>query len=197
MAALRARHSRHVDYRRHPERYHVGRGEEGVLTVEPYTSELLPLWRFATPALAAKSAAAILAMFRRYRRARDFVGMDMARKFLQMGYTRARRYARHRGGRKYGADGTELPETHDATKQRSADVFATSLATVRADPRYVAARHHHHERITARRPRQLRRTSAPTSRRGGRRSSDRSASADARRSRTPSRARRLRRGRSR
>ena len=27
--------------------------------------------------------------------------MDMARKFLQMGYTRARRYANHRGGKKY------------------------------------------------------------------------------------------------
>ena len=29
------------------------------------------------------------------------MGADMARKFLQMGYTRARRYANHRGGRKY------------------------------------------------------------------------------------------------
>lgn len=31
----------------------------------------------------------------------DFVGMDMARKFLQMGMTRAKRYANHKGGRKY------------------------------------------------------------------------------------------------
>ena len=40
-------------------------------------------------------------MFLSYRAEDDFVGMDMARKFLQMGYTRARRYANHKSGRKY------------------------------------------------------------------------------------------------
>ena len=44
-------------------------------------------------------------MFLNYRAEDDFVGMDMARKFLQMGYTRARRYANHKSGRKY-APGT-------------------------------------------------------------------------------------------
>ena len=34
-------------------------------------------------------------------RRRDFVGADMSRKFVQMGMTRAKRYANHRGGRKY------------------------------------------------------------------------------------------------
>ena len=29
--------------------------------------------------------------------------MDMARKFLQMGYTRSRRYASHKGSKKYDA----------------------------------------------------------------------------------------------
>lgn len=29
------------------------------------------------------------------------MGMDMARKFIQMGMTRAKRYANHKGGRKY------------------------------------------------------------------------------------------------
>lgn len=38
-----------VDHRAHPELYRVGRGEQGVVHVEPYKSELLPLWRFATP----------------------------------------------------------------------------------------------------------------------------------------------------
>ena len=75
--------------------------------VEPYKSELLPLWRFATVAAARKSAAAIGKRFRAYLRAGDFVGADMARKFLQMGYTRARRYANHAGGRKYAADGRQ------------------------------------------------------------------------------------------
>jgi hypothetical protein len=32
--------------------------------------------------------------------ANEFVGADMARKFLQMGYTRSRRYANYTGGSK-------------------------------------------------------------------------------------------------
>ena len=43
-------------------------------------------------------------MFLDYKAQKDFVGMDMARKFLQMGFTRARRYANHKGGRKYEGD---------------------------------------------------------------------------------------------
>ncbi|KAK2624369.1 hypothetical protein QTJ16_006319 [Diplocarpon rosae] len=31
----------------------------------------------------------------------DFVGMDMTRKFIQMGMTRSKRYANYKGGRKY------------------------------------------------------------------------------------------------
>ena len=90
-----------INFREHPELYQVGRGEQGVLLVEPYKSELLPHWRFRTPALAQESAQTIYALFLAYKAADDFVGMDMARKFLQMGYTRARRYANHRSGRKY------------------------------------------------------------------------------------------------
>src|SRR5687768_11730072 len=90
-----------TDFRARPDLYRVGRGEQGVLMVEPYKSELLPHWRFTTPAIAKRSAAALLKQFRAYAEAGDFVGMDMARKFIQMGYTRARRYANHAGGRKY------------------------------------------------------------------------------------------------
>ena len=45
-----------IDFRRHPERYQVGRGEQGVLMVEPYKSEILPHWRFKTPEIAEASA---------------------------------------------------------------------------------------------------------------------------------------------
>jgi hypothetical protein len=89
---LKKRHSRDVDYRKHPELYVASRGEEGVLTVEPYKSELLPLWRFKTVAMARASAKAIEAKFEEYRAAGDFVGMDMARKYLMMGVTRSKRY---------------------------------------------------------------------------------------------------------
>ena len=38
-----------IDFRKHPEKYDIGRGEQGVLLAEPYKSELLPHWRFAMP----------------------------------------------------------------------------------------------------------------------------------------------------
>lgn len=81
--------------------YRIGRGETGVLTFEPYKSEILPLWRFKTPGIARTSSSAIYAKFLEYDEQDDFIGMDMARKFLQMGMTRAKRYANHAGGRKY------------------------------------------------------------------------------------------------
>lgn len=83
--------------------YRIGRGETGVLTIEPYKSALLPLWRFKTPDIARTSSASLWEAFLDYERRDDFVGMDMARKFLQMGMTRAKRYANHKGGKKYKA----------------------------------------------------------------------------------------------
>ncbi|PKK37722.1 hypothetical protein BWI96_04440 [Siphonobacter sp. SORGH_AS_0500] len=90
-----------TDFREHPELYRVGVGEQGVLLVEPYKSELLPLWRFRTELMARESAEAIYEKFKAYLREKDFVGADMARKYLQMGFTRARRYANHASGKKY------------------------------------------------------------------------------------------------
>ncbi|WP_114782759.1 DUF4385 domain-containing protein [Botryobacter ruber] len=90
-----------TDFRKHPELYRIGVGEQGVLLVQPYKSELLPHWRFKTEAVAKASAEKIFALFEEYLQQHDFVGADMARKFLQMGFTRARRYANHQSGRKY------------------------------------------------------------------------------------------------
>jgi hypothetical protein len=84
--------------------YRIGRGETLVLTFEPYKSEILPLWRFKTPPIARKSSKDIFEKFLQYEREDDFIGMDMSRKFLQMGMTRAKRYANHKGGRKYSKD---------------------------------------------------------------------------------------------
>jgi hypothetical protein len=126
-----------------PDRYRVGRGEQGVLMVEPYKSEILPHWRFRTPAIARASADAIMKLFRRYQRAGDFVGMDMARKFLQMGYTRARRYANYAGGRKYDAAGHVRSRGNDATKAAAARVFYKRWREVAADPDYQRRRREH------------------------------------------------------
>jgi hypothetical protein len=131
-------HDASIDYRRHPERYRIGRGEQGVLTVEPYKSEILPHWRFRTPELARESADAIYALFLRYKTEDDFVGMDMARKFLQMGWTRARRYANHPSGRKYDPDSGEiLPKAEDPVKAESAAIFHAVYERARLDPDYV------------------------------------------------------------
>lgn len=92
-----------IDFRKNPELYRVGKGEQGVLSVEPYKSEILPFWRFKNPVIAQTSADHIFTLFLTYLETGDFVGADMARKFLQMGYTRSRRYANHKSGRKYGA----------------------------------------------------------------------------------------------
>ncbi|TXK37993.1 DUF4385 domain-containing protein [Pontibacter qinzhouensis] len=96
-----------VDFRKQPELYRVGVGEQGVLLVQPYKAEILPYWRFKTEAIAQESAEKIYALFEEYLQATDFVGADMARKFLQMGFTRARRYANHKSGKKYESGETE------------------------------------------------------------------------------------------
>lgn len=90
-----------TDFRKHPELYRIGRGEQGVLLVQPYKSEILPHWRFKNPEIAQASAEKIYAMFENYLEKKEFVGADMARKYLQMGFTRARRYANHASGKKY------------------------------------------------------------------------------------------------
>jgi len=64
--------------------YRIGRGEQGVLTFEPYKSAILPSWRFKTPDIARKSSQDLWERFEQYDRDGDFVGMDMTRKFIQM-----------------------------------------------------------------------------------------------------------------
>lgn len=138
-----------LDLRKHPELYRTGVGEQGVLLVEPYKSEILPHWKFKTPDVAGKSAAAVYKLFLHYKKEKDFVGMDMARKFLQMGYTRSRRYANHKGGKKYdgpvpadkkgqsGAHGREqLPLDADPVKAQSAAVFYAVWQKAKADKLY-------------------------------------------------------------
>ena len=99
--------------------YRIGRGEQGVLLVRPYTNIICRNWRFKTPQIAEKSAVSIYHMYRGFRALRDFIGMDMCRKFLEMGFTRARRYANHKNGKKY-KDGKILPQENDwATNEKA------------------------------------------------------------------------------
>ena len=129
--------------------YRVGRGEQGVLLVEPYKGEILPHWKFRTPAVARESSARIFGLYEDYKARGDFVGMDMARKFLQMGYTRARRYANHRGGRKYKPGTREvLPRSEeDPDKAESARIFKEQWKAVEADPDYQRLLQEHKRRL--------------------------------------------------
>lgn len=71
----------------------------GVLSFEPYKSLILPYWAFRTVPVAQNSARVLWDIFESYVDRHDFVGADMTRKFIQMGMTRAKRYANHKGGR--------------------------------------------------------------------------------------------------
>jgi Domain of unknown function (DUF4385) len=127
-----------VNFRQHPELYRIGRGEQGVLLVEPYKSEILPYWKFRTPEIAEQSSSDIYALFLAYKEQDDFVGMDMARKFLQMGYTRSRRYANHKSGRKYAIGSkTVLPRQEDLVKAESAKIFYEKWQWAKTDPDYL------------------------------------------------------------
>ncbi|WP_160134374.1 DUF4385 domain-containing protein [Halococcus salsus] len=135
-----------IDFREHPEEYEVGRGEEGVFKVEPYKSELLDYWGYADRETADEAGAAIYAKYREYRDEGDFPGMDMARKYLQMGYTRAMRYARCPGGQKY-VDGEERdPEKWvDHDKREAALIYEVWWERVENDKVYQQAKSAHRE----------------------------------------------------
>ena len=123
--------------------YRIGRGEQGVLLVRPYTEEICKHWRFKNVPTATQSSHKIYEMFCNYRRQKDFIGMDMARKFLEMGFTRARRYANHKPGRKYSVSKEILPQENDALtseKAQAAQVFKKVRDLAAYDPEYQMMR---------------------------------------------------------
>lgn len=123
---------KNIDFRSSPELYRVGKGEQGVLLVEPYKSEILPYWRFKTPDIAKQSSEKIYEIFLDYLEKDDFVGADMARKFIQMGYTRSRRYANHKSGRKYKTN-PQKELTKEAELKARKDILVNEVDPVKAE----------------------------------------------------------------
>lgn len=131
--------------------YRIARGEQGVLTFEPYKGILLPYWRFKTVPIAENSSRNLKLAFDHYVKAGDLVGADMARKFIQMGMTRAKRYANHKGGKKYdrserevekeGGERVELAKSqgHEGQDEKLAasEVFKAVWRTCMSDERYL------------------------------------------------------------
>ena len=123
--------------------YRIGRGEQGVLLVRPYTNDICAHWRFKTPEIAKKSAKKIYEMYLVYRDEEDFIGMDMCRKFLEMGFTRSRRYANHHTGKKYDDEGNVRPQEPDHATcdfAVSAIIFKKTRDVVAKSASYVSMR---------------------------------------------------------
>ena len=130
-------------FRPNDTRYRIGRGEQGVLLVRPYTDVICRHWRFKTLKEARVSSQKIFDMYLDYRILKDFVGMDMCRKFLEMGFTRARRYANHKDGKKYDKDGKILPQEKDwatSEKAKAAKRFKDFRDLVTQDEFYISMR---------------------------------------------------------
>ena len=146
-----------INFRDNPEKYIIGKGEQGVLMIEPYKSEILPHWKFRTPEIASKSAKEIFKLYEDYKSQKDFVGMDMSRKFLQMGITRSRRYANHKSGQKYKSNPqlemdsqkskalrkNILPLDLDLEKAESAKRFSEYYYKITKDNEYIDMRQKH------------------------------------------------------
>ena len=137
---------KNIDFKdqRNRKLYRIGRGEQGVLLVRPYTNDICNHWRFKTTDEAVKSSNKIFAMFLDYRDEKDFIGMDMCRKFLEMGFTRSRRYANHNSGRIY-KKGTRaiLPQESDHATSKyshSATIFKRVRDIVAKSDIYVRMR---------------------------------------------------------
>ena len=123
--------------------YRIGRGEQGVLLVRPYTNFICRYWRFKTLKEAIYSSTRIKMLYNYFRAKKDFIGMDMCRKFLEMGFTRARRYANHKDGKKYDENGNVKPQEKDwATSEKaiSARIFKTYRDRVTKDSKYISMR---------------------------------------------------------
>ena len=123
--------------------YRIGRGEQGVLLVRPYTNDICAHWRFKTPEIAQQSALKIYTMFLNYQVDEDFIGMDMCRKFLEMGFTRSRRYANHKDGNKYDENKNVKPQEPDHLTNKyakSAQIFKKIRDIVAKCDTYVRMR---------------------------------------------------------
>jgi hypothetical protein len=138
-----------LDFRAHPEAYRYDPSEQGVFKVQPYKDELLPDWGFKDEAAAETAVEALRTAYETYRARDEFVGMDMVRKYLQMGFTRAMRYAKYPGGQKYADDGSERDPQQwaDPEKRAAAVVFRDAWRALTDDPAYQRLKEQHQDEI--------------------------------------------------
>ncbi len=78
-----------INYKDDPLVYAVTDDCGGMYICEPYKTEILKVWKFTSIEGAKKSSKDILEMFKLYVKNCDFIGADMARKYLQAGSKRS------------------------------------------------------------------------------------------------------------
>ena len=123
----------------HNQNYIRHRGSSN-LHLEPYRSELEPLLHFRDPILALTSSQALYDKFLHYKSEGDFAGMDMARKFIQVGHRVISHDAKH--DREKACIKEEKTESSSQQivndeKAKSAGIFEALLKSVKKDEVYV------------------------------------------------------------
>ena len=74
--------------------YRIGRGEQGVLLVRPYTDDICAHWRFVDEPTARKFLLRYTLCSGEFQQRKELHWYGYGAKFLEMGFTRARRYAK-------------------------------------------------------------------------------------------------------
>jgi len=77
-----------INYSVFPLIYEVTEDCGGMYTCEPYKTKLLEVWRFSNIKVSKLSAKAIIEIFEEYVANNDFVGADLAKKYLRAGSTK-------------------------------------------------------------------------------------------------------------
>lgn len=75
-----------TNYRENPLLYHYTPECSGMYICKPYCEEILNIWKFSSKSTAEQSAKNIYNIFLKYLDFGDFVGCDIARKYLQAGF---------------------------------------------------------------------------------------------------------------
>ena len=75
-----------INYGENPLLYHYAPDCSGMYVCSPYREELLGIWKFSSKSVAKQSAKDIYNLFLKYLDLEDFVGCDIARKYLQAGF---------------------------------------------------------------------------------------------------------------
>tara|TARA_R110001583_G_scaffold27302_11_gene97807 strand:- start:12703 stop:13179 length:477 start_codon:yes stop_codon:yes gene_type:complete len=99
-------YSEEINYKKHPDEYDISTGVSGVFSVSPYKNQLIKYFTFKSLEQSRKSAKSLYKKFKLYRGKMDFVGMDMTRKFLELGYLQSLRFSKFPGGKKYTKSGS-------------------------------------------------------------------------------------------